>query len=78
MNQRQAFKDTLDLAIEREMPDYPGTSYGLEHLKDMWFRLDEEFSEAKVGRWLGWAQACVVIDGLATLDEMKAINLRNA
>lgn len=78
MDQRRAFKETLDLAIERDMPDYPGTSFGLEHLKDMWSRLDKNFSDAKVGRWLGWAQACVVIDGLATLEEMKQINLKYA
>lgn len=78
MNQRQAFKDTLDLAEGRDMPLLEGTSYGLEHLRDMWFRLDKNFSDAKVGRWLGWAQCAVVMNGIATLEDMKQINLSHA
>jgi len=34
------------------------------------------FSDGKMGRWLGWAQAAVVAMGLANLDEMKAINMK--
>lgn len=34
------------------------------------------FSEGKLGRWLGWAQAAVVAINLATLDDMKAINIK--
>ena len=34
----------------------------------------EPFGEAKMGRWLGWAQAAVVAMNLASLDDMKAIN----
>lgn len=32
------------------------------------------FSEAKRGRWLGWAQAAITAMGLATLEEFKALN----
>lgn len=77
MDQRTAFKQTITLATERGMPELPDTSYGLTHLKDMWFRLDKNFSDAKVGRWLGWAQCAVVASGVASLDEMKSINLEN-
>ena len=78
MNQRQAFDDTIALAVERGMLELPGTAYGLAHLKDMQVRLEDGFSDSKVGRWLGWAQCAVVMQGIATLDEMKGINLKNA
>ena len=54
-----------------------------EHLRDMLAVMERgvnpqdterDFSEAKLGRWLGWAQAAVVAMGLATLDDMKNIN----
>jgi hypothetical protein len=32
------------------------------------------FSDGKMGRWLGWAQAAVVAMNLASLDDMKNIN----
>lgn len=66
------------------MPLLPGTDLGLEHLREMWERVRADdnpqggkgFSEAKLGRWLGWAQCAVVASGVATLDDMKAINRR--
>ena len=80
MNQRKAFKETLDLAYERGMHHLhlrEDLSFG--HLEDMWRRVSREvFSDSKLGRWLGWAQATVVASGVATLEEMKAINKRNA
>lgn len=51
------------------------------HLQDMCeqiLREPQRFSEAKLGRWLGWAQACVVAGGYGTLHDMKAINKRNS
>lgn len=39
---------------------------------------ERDFSEGKMGRWLGWAQAAVVAQGIASLDDMKEINKRNA
>jgi hypothetical protein len=77
MNQRGAFKATVQMAQERGMSDnsqFPSLS--LSHIKSMEERIEPGFSEAKVGRWLGWAQCAVVAAGLATLDEMKTINLR--
>jgi hypothetical protein len=59
------------------------TSLQPEHLRDMLAQMESgvnpqdterDFSEAKTGRWLGWAQAAVVAMGLASLDDMKAIN----
>lgn len=61
-------------ARERHMPEGVGTSYGLDHLVSMRERITDDFSEAKLGRWLGWAQCAVVFSGVATLDEMKHLN----
>lgn len=38
---------------------------------------ERSFSDAKMGRWLGWAQAAVVAMGIASLDDMKSINKAN-
>lgn len=54
-----------------------------EHLRDMLHVMESGvnsqdteagFSEGKMGRWLGWAQAAVVAMNLSSLDEMKEIN----
>lgn len=76
MNQRAAFRETVQLARDREMPALPGSSVGLDHLQSMWARAEGSFSDAKLGRWLGWAQCAVVASGVASLDEMKAINVK--
>ena len=80
MNQRAAFKETLQLAIASAMPEGdPADPLSLAHLREMWFRLDDNFSDAKVGRWLGWAQAALVAAGVGvTLEDVKQINLRHA
>lgn len=80
MNQLAALRDTVTLAETRGMPDWPGTTLGLEHLRSMLARVESgEFSEAKLGRWLGWAQCAVVAAAIGiTLDDMKAINLAHA
>jgi hypothetical protein len=78
MNQRKAFEDTLSLAAWRGMPDSPGSTLGFAHISDMYSRIEDGFSESKLGRWLGWAQCAVVASGVATLEEMKEINLRNS
>ena len=78
MNQRKAFKATMDLAYERGMHLlHLRADMNFGHLEDMWRRVSrEEMSESKLGRWLGWAQATVVASGVATLEEMKQINRR--
>jgi hypothetical protein len=40
-------------------------------------RVDDTFSQAKLGRWLGYIQGVAVNSGYATLDEMKRINFDN-
>lgn len=85
MNMREAFKETLALARELGMDqassDDPNLDY--PHLVDMYDRIvaaDEAgtpYNEGKLGRHLGWAQACVVASGMgATLDNMKEINMK--
>lgn len=56
----------------------------LPHLTSMYGRAmdaaleNRPFSEDKLGRWLGWMQAAAVANGVATFDEMKALNRRYA
>lgn len=77
MNQREAFAETIEAAERAGMPALPGSPRGLAHLKDMFGRLQPSFSEAKVGRWLGWAQCAVEGSGVGlTLEDMKQINMR--
>lgn len=79
MNQYEAFRETLQLANFMHMPAMVGTNIGADHIADMWRRINADpsaFSDAKLGRWLGWAQACVVAAGCATLDDVKAINMK--
>lgn len=78
MNQRAAFTETLALATERGMPEMYGNTLGLAHMRSMQERIDVPalFSEAKLGRWLGWAQCAVVAAGCATLDDMKRLNMK--
>lgn len=35
---------------------------------------EKDFSEGKLGRWLGWIQASGVAMGVLTLDECKELN----
>ncbi|MEM9840585.1 MAG: hypothetical protein AAF830_15710 [Pseudomonadota bacterium] len=84
MNMLAAFDETIEMARARGMPLVNDSSHeseglSLSHLIDMRRRLEnDDFSEAKLGRWLGWAQGVVVAKGYGTLDEMKQINLRNS
>lgn len=81
MNQLAAFDETLALAVERGMPDFTGQrdSLGLAHLEAMRERITTNFSEGKLGRWLGWAQAALVAANVGvTLEDVKQINLRHS
>lgn len=79
MNQAEAFRETVDLAERCGMPDMPGSSLGLDHLRSMLATVSAGgFSDTKLGRWLGWAQCAVVAADIGvSLDDMKAINLRH-
>lgn len=80
MNMLAAMYDTLDAAIkggmssaDRDSPE--GLSFS--HLRDMAGRATlGDFSDGKLGRWLGWMQAAVVAgtNGKVTLEDMKTIN----
>lgn len=77
MNMREAMRATLDLARERGYGDISfdedGTDMG--HLDSMYHRMEnEDFSEGKLGRWLGYAQGVLVAHQCCTLEEMKELN----
>lgn len=80
MNQRAAFRETMLLAGRQQMPEHSDIdpSLGYEHMRSMWDRIEAgEFSESKLGRWLGWAQAALVSANVGvTLEDVKQINLR--
>jgi len=76
MNQLEAFRETVRLAEKYGMPALPGSELGLEHLRHMAITVEtEDFSEAKLGRWLGWAQCALVSANMGvTLADMKKLN----
>jgi hypothetical protein len=78
MNMLAAFDDTIRLAEDRGMPQIGTPGLDLAHLRDMRSRITPSFSEAKLGRWLGWAQCAVVASGCASLEDMKTVNLKHA
>lgn len=80
MNQLAAFRDTIALARFHDMPEKPDSEFGFAHLRSMLERAESgEFSDAKLGRWLGWAQCAVVAADIGVvLDDMKYINKAHA
>lgn len=82
MDQLAAMRWTLSRAHEHGMHDVEGLAEGCDywHLQDMVERAQAgEFSEAKLGRWLGWMQCAVVAAGIGlTLEDMKEINRHHA
>lgn len=79
MNQIDALSETVALAEQHCMPELPGSELGLDHLRSMLVTVNaSKFSDAKLGRWLGWAQcALVAADVGVTLADMKALNSRH-
>lgn len=81
MNQLAAFRDTVTLAQEHGMADISGFADGCDywHIQHMLERATaENLSEAKLGRWLGWAQGVVVAAAIGiTLEDMKELNKRH-
>jgi hypothetical protein len=67
MNQREAFRETLEIA----------RANGLDNRIIAADVGGIPFSETKIGRWLGWAQAAVVCNGGGDLNDMKEINMRH-
>jgi hypothetical protein len=86
MNQRKAFEDTLTRLREIGYDIMGNESEGIDydHFEDMLRRIkaaDAEgtpFSEAKIGRWLGWVQGAAAAGscGGFSLDDAKKINQR--
>jgi hypothetical protein len=85
MNMVKAMRETLALARSRDMNMQSSSNPELDfpHLEAMLLRMEQDdnpqggtFSEGKLGRWLGWAQAAVCAAGCGTLEEMKQINIR--
>lgn len=77
MNQRRALRETVELAERHGMPDLPGSDVGLSHLRSMVQTVEvSDFSDAKLGRWLGWAQCALVAANVGvTLADMKKLNM---
>lgn len=80
MNQADALRETVRIAEQYGMPEMPGSDLGLHHLRSMLATVNtSKFSDAKLGRWLGWAQcALVAADVGVTLADMKALNRRHS
>lgn len=77
MNQTEAFRETVAMAVAAGMPELPGSELGLAHLRSMQERILPEFSSSKLGRWLGWAQCALVAANVGvTLEDVKRLNLK--
>ena len=69
MDMLAAMKEIVFLA-----PDEPGNC-GKDHFVSMLQRASVgNFSQAKLGRWLGYMQGVLVAKEISTLDEMKELN----
>lgn len=87
MNARKAFAETIGhLADHASRAVYGPTCEAAEfgHLFFMASQVERDvdakgasFSEGKLNRWLGYVQGVLVARGIATLDEVKAINLKH-
>lgn len=92
MDQLRALRETveayrhLDEVISTSANSDLPESLRLPHIELMLEKVEADldpvtgkhFNDAKLGRWLGWAQAAAVAAGALTLDQCKAINQRNA
>ena len=71
-----AMRDTIECADEAKMPPSGPLSY--RHIISMLDKIElGGFSYTKQCRWLGWMQCAIVAAGCATLEDMKAINMRH-
>ena len=80
MNVLKAMEETVALAYARGMKtSFDDSSIDFSHIDHMSNVMKREnMSYGKLCRWLGWAQACVVASGVASLEDMKEINKRHA
>ena len=74
MNIQTAAASTIGIAIESSRWPTQGP-ISRSHVQDMLERIEcGEIEGEEAHRWLGWAQAACVAAGVATLDDVKAIN----
>lgn len=82
MNQLAAMYETLEEARKRGMTQQSGDNPTIDfpHLAEMYDRACiGNYSEAKLGRHLGWIQCAVVVADIGlTLEDMKQINLKHS
>lgn len=86
MNMRGAMVATLEAAKAENYDDIEFEITGVDfiHLVSMYDRIvgadviGEPFSDAKIGRWLGYMQGVLVANGACSLDQVKEINRRFA
>lgn len=78
MNQKYAMQETIQLALSRGYDDISFEQEGVDyaHITSMYSRVTSDFSEAKLGRWLGYIQGVLVPNAIITLEEAKEINKR--
>ncbi|MBU2051486.1 MAG: hypothetical protein KKH61_21255 [Gammaproteobacteria bacterium] len=78
MNQRAALDETIKqvetIIVWGDVPLSQADFDLLRHIKEMPVRMSSDFSEAKIGRWLGWVQGVCCAKGWLTLDDCKNIN----
>lgn len=79
MDQIAAMEQTLKEAIDRgfDLVNFEEPNVDYEHLVSMHDRMvksDPPMSEAKLGRWLGYAQGVLVAHAFLTLEDCKRIN----
>lgn len=78
-NERASTSDVARVVMS--LPDSLGPGHVRQMVSTVEFHQhpdtpSEPFSEAKLGRWLGWLQAAATAAGALTLEECKAINRR--
>lgn len=82
MNMIAAARETLEAAravgMDNIMSELSDADF--PHLEEMVVKMETTvMTEGKLGRWLGWIQACVyVADVGITLDDLKEINRRHS
>lgn len=77
MNVKSAAADCLDYLISEKIPDDTSKS-GKGHLYYMIGMIrDGSITGNKAHRWLGYIQGCLVVHGVATLEDMKKVNLES-
>lgn len=79
MDQLEALRETVARGAAKGMPEQPGSTVGLHHLRGMVEAAEVgAFPADKLGRWLGWAQCAVVAANIGfTLDDMRSLNARS-